>query len=46
MDGYELCRKIKEDDDLKGITVRILTQLTEPEDIIKGEYFESRQKAG
>ena len=36
MDGYELCRKIKEDDDLKGIPVLILTQLTEPEDIIKG----------
>ena len=36
MDGYELCRKIKEDDDLKGIPVLLLTQLTEPEDIIKG----------
>jgi two-component system response regulator VanR len=36
MDGYELCRKIKENDDLKGIPVLLLTQLTEPEDIIKG----------
>ena len=36
MDGYELCRKIKEDDDLKGIPVLLLTRLTEPEDIIKG----------
>ncbi|MEA2039393.1 MAG: response regulator [Thermodesulfobacteriota bacterium] len=36
MDGYELCRKIKEDDDLKSIPVLLLTQLTEPEDIIKG----------
>ncbi|MBW1783435.1 MAG: response regulator, partial [Deltaproteobacteria bacterium] len=36
MNGYELCRKIKEDDDLKGIPVLLLTQLAEPEDIIKG----------
>ena len=36
MDGYELCRKIKEDDDLMGIPVLLLTRLTEPEDIIKG----------
>ena len=36
MDGYELCRKIKADNDLKSIPVLLLTQLTEPEDIIKG----------
>ncbi|MBC8175915.1 MAG: response regulator [Deltaproteobacteria bacterium] len=36
MDGYELCRKIKGDGDLRGIPVLLLTQLTEPEDIIKG----------
>ena len=36
MDGYELCRKIKEDDHLKGIPIVLLTQLMEPEDIIKG----------
>lgn len=36
MDGYELCRKIKEDDDLDEIPVLLLTQLNEPEDIIKG----------
>jgi DNA-binding response OmpR family regulator len=36
MDGYELCRKIKADEKLKGIPVLLLTQLTEPEDIVKG----------
>jgi len=36
MDGYELCRKIKADDDFKSIPVLLLTLLTEPEDIIKG----------
>ncbi len=36
MDGYELCKKIKEDDDFIGIPVLLLTQLNEPEDIIKG----------
>jgi len=36
MDGYELCRKIKEEDDFIGIPVLLLTQLDEPEDIIKG----------
>ena len=36
MDGYELCGKIKDDDDLMGIPVLLLTQLAEPEDIIKG----------
>ena len=36
MDGYELCRKIKDDDDLMRIPVLLLTQLTEPEDIING----------
>jgi len=36
MDGYELCRKIKTHDGLKSIPVMLLTQLSEPEDIIKG----------
>ena len=36
MDGYELCSKIKDDDDFIGIPVLLLTQLNEPEDIIKG----------
>ena len=36
MDGYELCRQIKEDENFKDIPVILLTQLSEPEDIIKG----------
>ena len=36
MDGYELCRKIKAHDGLKSIPVMLLTQLSEPEDIIRG----------
>lgn len=36
MNGYELCRKIKTDNDLKTIPVLLLTQLSEPEDIIEG----------
>lgn len=36
MDGFELCRYIKADENLKDIPVVFLTQLTEPEDIIKG----------
>ena len=36
MDGYQLCRKIKENDYLKDIPVILLTMLSEPEDIVKG----------
>ncbi|MBC8235066.1 hybrid sensor histidine kinase/response regulator [bacterium] len=36
MDGYELCRQIKTNDNLKDIPVILLTQLSGPEDIIKG----------
>ncbi|MBI5560058.1 MAG: PAS domain S-box protein [Deltaproteobacteria bacterium] len=36
MDGYEMCREIKEDGTLKGIPLILLTQLTEAEDVIKG----------
>ncbi len=36
MDGYELCRKIKNNKDLKDLPVLLLTQLSEPEDIVKG----------
>ena len=36
MDGYEMCMKIKADDVLKSIPVILLTQLVEPEDIVKG----------
>jgi two-component system, OmpR family, response regulator VanR len=36
MDGYALCRKIKDDEVLKGVPVILLTTLSEPEDIVKG----------
>ncbi len=36
MDGFELCQKIKADENLKDIPVVLLTALTEPDDIIKG----------
>ncbi len=36
MDGYELCRRIKEDDALKEIPVILLTFLSEPRDVIEG----------
>lgn len=36
IDGYELCRKIKSSRDLNDIPVILLTQLSEPQDIIKG----------
>ncbi|MEO5358165.1 MAG: hybrid sensor histidine kinase/response regulator [Nitrospirae bacterium YQR-1] len=36
MDGYEMCRKVKHDNTLKGIPVILLTQLSAVEDIIKG----------
>ena len=36
MDGYQLSREIKADAILKHIPVMLLTQLTEPEDIVKG----------
>ncbi len=36
MDGYELCRQIKNDPDLKQIPVILLTQLSSPAVIIKG----------
>jgi PAS domain S-box-containing protein len=35
-DGYELCRMIKTDDQLKGIPVILLTVLADPADVIKG----------
>ncbi|MBF0344456.1 MAG: response regulator [Nitrospirae bacterium] len=36
MDGYQLCKRIKTDGNLKHIPVILLTSLSEPEDIIKG----------
>ncbi len=36
MDGYELCTKIKSDENLKDIPVILLTSLTDPEDVIRG----------
>ncbi|WP_448382702.1 response regulator [Desulfosoma sp.] len=36
MDGYELCRRIKSDKSTADIPVILVTQLSEPEDILKG----------
>ena len=36
MDGYGLCRAIKEDEALREIPVLLLTTLSDPEDIIRG----------
>ncbi|MGI9166778.1 MAG: PAS domain S-box protein [Pyrinomonadaceae bacterium] len=36
MDGYELCRKIKADEDLKDVPVILLTSLSDAKDIIRG----------
>jgi CheY-like chemotaxis protein/signal transduction histidine kinase len=36
MDGYELCRQIRADSNLKYIPVILLTQLVDPRDVIRG----------
>jgi len=36
MDGYELCRTIKDDDTMRTIPVILVTHLAEPSDVIKG----------
>ncbi|MDP9291392.1 MAG: fused response regulator/phosphatase [Verrucomicrobiota bacterium] len=36
MDGYELCRRIKGDRELKEVPVILLTTLSDPKDILKG----------
>jgi DNA-binding response OmpR family regulator len=36
MDGFELCRALKSDPELKPIPVMLLTSLSDPEDVIKG----------
>ncbi len=35
MDGYELCRTVKSDDNLKDIPVMLLTSLSSPADVLK-----------
>jgi len=36
MDGYELCRHVRADENLKQVPVILLTSLTEAEDVLKG----------
>jgi two-component system cell cycle response regulator len=36
MDGWQLCRRIKSEDDLKHIPVILLTALSDPTDIVRG----------
>lgn len=36
MDGYELCKQVKESEDFKHIPFILLTSLSDPEDVIKG----------
>ncbi len=36
MDGYELCKKVKADEELKKIPVILLTALSDPTDVING----------
>ena len=36
MNGYELCRRIKADENLREVPVILLTSLTEAEDVLKG----------
>src|SRR6266508_73862 len=36
MDGYQLCRHIKQDEKLKSIPVILLTSLNDPIDVVKG----------
>ncbi|MBA7575615.1 Regulator of RpoS [subsurface metagenome] len=36
MDGYELCRQVKADENLKHVPVILLTSFTDAEDVLKG----------
>ena len=36
MDGYQLCRRIKEDENFKDIPVIMVTSLSDPKDVLKG----------
>lgn len=41
MDGYKMCQEIKHDDRLKNIPVILLTDLSDPKDVIKGVISEA-----
>jgi two-component system, cell cycle sensor histidine kinase and response regulator CckA len=36
MDGYQLCRRIREDEKLRDVPVILLTSLADPKDVLKG----------
>jgi PAS domain S-box-containing protein len=36
MDGYQLCREIKNDEDLRCLPVILLTSLSDPRDVVRG----------
>ena len=36
MDGYEMCKRIRSESELKGVGVVLLTSLSEPQDVIRG----------
>ena len=36
MDGYQLCRQIKQDDQFKNLPVILLTSLSDPVDVVRG----------
>jgi len=36
MGGYELCRRVKSDPELRAIPVTLLTSLSDPEDVLRG----------
>jgi two-component system, sensor histidine kinase and response regulator len=36
VDGYELCKKVKSDPDLRNLPVILLTTLSDPQDVIRG----------
>jgi diguanylate cyclase (GGDEF)-like protein len=36
MDGFEMCRQLREDTSLNGLRVLVLTSLSNPEDILRG----------
>jgi diguanylate cyclase (GGDEF)-like protein len=36
MDGYEMCARLKQEPDFESVPVILLTQLAEPEDIVRG----------